>query len=340
MSNKRILIVGYSADYHLANHLLEASAQAGLNGQICDAGAAMQSSTLELRLSWRMRSHRPPRLNTFSRHVLAVGRDFRPHYVLVTGITAPNAETLRELGKMGSICVNYLTDDPWNPNRYARWFFEALPCYSTVFSPRRANLEQLAGIGCQAQYLPFAYAPGQHFREAPPEHPRAQFECDVLFYGGADRDRVPYIEALVKAGLNVHLYGGYWKRYPKLRRAFRGVANTQTLRWAIAGARITLCLVRRANRDGHVMRTFEAPAMGACMLAENTEEHRAILGADGEAVVYFQSIEEMVEKARMLLESDTYREQLSRNAHERIVGGKNTYLDRLRTMIDTLQTER
>lgn len=339
MSSKRVLIVGYPADHHIGSHLLEAMAPADLNGKICDAGAAMRSSRLELRLSWRLRSHRPPRLNTFSRHVLAVGRDFRPHYVLVTGITAPNADTLCELGKLGSVCVNYLTDDPWNPNRYARWFFEALPCYARVFSPRRANLAQLAGLGCQAQYLPFAYAPGQHFQEAPPEHLRAQFECDVLFYGGADRDRVPYIEALIKAGLNVHLYGGYWNRYPKLQRAFRGVANTQTLRWAIAGARITLCLVRRANRDGHVMRTFEAPAMGACMLTEDTEEHRAIIGADGEAVVYFRSVEDMVGKARKLLESDAYRTQLAHNAYERIVGGKNTYLDRLRTMITTLQAD-
>lgn len=337
---KRIVISGYTDPYHLGSIMNDAARELGWESLLCNAGAAKQTSRLELRLNWRLRAHRPPRLNTYSQHLLEVCRDFRPQFVLVTGITAPNATAVRELRDMGIVCMNYLTDDPWNPSHYAPWFFEALRQYDAVFSPRRANLEQLRNLGCGAFYLPFAYAPELYFPEVPPDEMRTRFDCDVLFYGGADQDRLPYIEALVDAGLNVHLYGGYWERYPRFRHAFRGTADTQTLRWAISGARVTLCLVRRANRDGHVMRTFEASAMGACMLAEDTEEHRAIFGEDGEAVVYFQSVEDVVEKARQLLVSAAERERLAKNVYERIVGGENTYQDRLCTMIDTLQTER
>ena len=99
---------------------------------------------------------------------------------------------------------------------------------------------------------------------------------------------------------------------------------------------MALCLVRRANRDGHSMRTFETAAMRACMLAEHTEEHEEILGADGETVIYFRSEAEMVERIRWLLHHDEERWRLGAAVHERITGGANTYKARLETMLSII----
>ena len=114
---------------------------------------------------------------------------------------------------------------------------------------------------------------------------------------------MPYIDALAQAGFRVALYGTYWDRFRPTRALTRGQLPASELPGAIAAASISLCLVRRANRDGHSMRTFEIAAMGGCILAEDTDEHREILGPDGEAAVYFRSIEEMILKARWLLEN-------------------------------------
>jgi hypothetical protein len=180
-------------------------------------------------------------------------------------------------------------------------------------------------------YLPFAYAPSKHLANgAHPVDPAA----DVIFAGGADPDRVPPIAALIAAGFRLALYGGYWKRYPETRRYDLGHADLPTLRQAVTAAKIALCLVRRANRDGHVMRTYELPAMGACLLTEDTAEHREIFGAEGDAVLYFASIPEMIEKARWLVGHDAERHQLAVNAHVRITGGRNTYRDRLAAMLN------
>jgi spore maturation protein CgeB len=103
---------------------------------------------------------------------------------------------------------------------------------------------------------------------------------------------------------------------------------------AISTAKVALCLVRRANRDGHVMRTFEVPAIGACMLTEDTEEHREIFGEEGKAVVYFRPILEMIEKLRWLLDHDDERQRLAEAAYRLIVNGRNTYKDRLLTMLE------
>ena len=52
------------------------------------------------------------------------------------------------------------------------------------------------------------------------------------------------------------------------------------------------------------MRTFEVPAIGACMLTEDTEEHREIFGKEGDAVLYFRTMNEMVSQLRFLLDHE------------------------------------
>ena len=71
---------------------------------------------------------------------------------------------------------------------------------------------------------------------------------------------------------------------------------------------MNLCLVRRANRDGQVMRSYEAAAIGSCMLVEDTPEHRELFGPDGEAVVYFETIDDMLRRLQLLLDAPDERD--------------------------------
>jgi hypothetical protein len=230
--------------------------------------------------------------------------------------------------------LNYLTDDPWNPAFRARWFLEALPMYDMVFSARRANMAALERLGCPAvRYMPFGFDPKLCYPQLADAGESNRLKADVLFVGGADSDRAPFIAALADAGFALALYGGGWERFPKTAPYRRAYADPQTLRQATATAKIALCLVRRANRDGHVMRSFEIPAIGACMLVEDTEEHREIFGPDGETVVYFRSIPEMIDKSRWLLDRPAERQRLAAAAHSRILAGCHTYQDRLAAML-------
>jgi spore maturation protein CgeB len=79
---------------------------------------------------------------------------------------------------------------------------------------------------------------------------------------------------------------------------------------------------------------MEIPAIGACMLVEDTEEHREIYGAEREAVLYFDTRSALITKMRWLLEHPDVREQLACAAYERITRGRNTYRHRLETMLD------
>ena len=329
----RLLIVGNRGGTNVGECFERAALAAGHEVRLIEARLAMEAPSWLRRFNWHLWGHRPTRLNRFSAGVLSVCRDWQPDVILTTGLAPLNPYVLARMRAAGAVTANYLTDDPWNPAHHARWFIRALPQYSVVFSPRRANLPDLRATGPSAvHYLPFAYDPTLHFAEAPAPD-AVDYQSDVLFIGGADRDRLPHCRALAAAGLELAVYGDYWDRYPDMKRFFRGYADTRTLRMATRGARVCLCLVRRANRDGHTMRTFEAAAMGGCLLIEDTAEHREIFGRDGDAVIYFRSIPEMVRHVKCLLQRDADRHRLASAAHARVTQGSNTYADRLQTII-------
>lgn len=327
------MIVGSSGEAHVGAHLLAAARGLGVETRLLDVDAAQSRSRLVRALMWRL-GRRPARLGAFSREVVRQAGEFNATLVLTTGFAPVSAGGLDELRAGGIGSRNFLTDDPWNRAQFSPWFLKVLPRYDAVFSPRRLNLDDLRALGCRAvSYLPFAYNPELHF-PAEGASP-AERAVDVLFAGGADADRIPSARALVATGMNVSLYGGYWDRQADLRACAHGLADLATLRRVTPAAKLVLCLVRRANRDGHAMRSFEVPAMGGCMLVEETEEHREILGAEGECAVFFRTELEMVEKARWLLAHPDERKRLAVAAHARITGGGNTYADRLRTMLAT-----
>jgi len=327
------VLVGNPGPEHVGRHFHDAADELGIETVFLDLRRA-HASPLQ-KVSWHLRGHRPGRLQAFSRDVVRACRDVHAACLLVTGIAPPSASALAEIASLGTVCMNFLTDDPWNPAHHAAWFVRALAHYDHVFSPRTANIEDLRALGCPGvSYLPFAYAAAHHVRLLNAGPGGQDPTCDVVFVGGADRDRVGWVSALLRAGFGMECYGGYWDRFPETRGCARGMAAPDRLADVLRRGKVVLCLVRRANRDGHSMRTFESAAMGACMLVEDTEDHRRLFGPDGEAVRYFRNREELVDRAGWLVGDEAERSRLAATAQALVIGGSHTYRDRLRSMLD------
>jgi len=334
----KVVIVGNQGGTNIGASMHSAAADLPIDAAFLDAQNAYRAPRWLRAFNWRLRGRRPTWLRHFSMELLAICQSFRPGCIISTGIAPIEAGTLAQLRNLEIRRLNFLTDDPWNPSHYAKWFLRALPHYDLVFSPRRANLNDLYSLGCpRVEYLPFGYDERLFFRESCQPGDNSVSVCDVSFAGGAEPARVAYVAALVDAGFTIRLYGDFWERFSTTRRYAAGHADPTELRRTATASKIVLCLVRRANRDGHVMRTFETAASGACMLVEDTAEHRDIFGADRECVVYFTSPAEMVERARQLLSDDMERQRLADAVHQRIVAGRNTYRDRLQTMLQAAE---
>jgi spore maturation protein CgeB len=321
-----LVIAGARGSTNVGGSLFAGAQSQGIPATILDTNDALKGPWLLAKLKWHLLDHRPVRLEAFGRDVIEACRQHRPRTFLCVGFGHVEARTLRALRGLGITTINFLTDDPWNPAHRAEWALRATREYDCVISPRRANMADLVTHGCRAvRYLPFGYDPAHCY----PDAPDPALASDVIFVGGADADRVPWMQALLAQGIRLALYGSYWERFEVTRGRHRGQATPETIRRATASAKVALCLVRRANRDGHVMRSLEIAATGACMLAEDTAEHRELFGADDECVVYFSSPDELVEKLKPLLQDEPRRTRLAQALLRRIGGGHHTYAARV-----------
>lgn len=334
----RLLIIGNPRPTHVGHHFLRAAQSLGWTVEILDVNAAFEAPLWLRRVYWHLFGHRPVHLEAFSESVVAECCKFKPDLVLVTGIAPVSASALRKLKQNGFRVVNFLTDDPWNRQHHAPWFLKALKLYDHVFTPRHANEPDLERHGVAAfSYLPFAYAPEDHHPPASlNESVRQKWSGLVAFIGGADADRVTVVRALVKAGLPVGLWGGYWSDYEDLAPYARGHADSETCRQIIASASVNLCLVRRANRDGHSMRSYEIPAVGGCVVAEDTTDHRELYGIHGEAVFYFTNLNDLIRVIyEILAKSENQLDSLRQKVRQKVTLNDNDYASRLKTMAQT-----
>lgn len=326
-----IAIVGAFDGPHLGSSFARASAGLGLVPLCFDLADAFATSRIRRSLSWRLGGHRPPLLSKFSAGIAEQCRQIRPAFLLSTGMAGPERQDIDAIRRLGTAVVNYSCDDPWNRKLGSKWHFDSLPAYDLVFTTRRANIEDLRRLGCaDVRYLPFGYD-----REVFNSPARADdgVEPDVLFVGTGDRDRAEFMSEFAESGLRLALVGGYWDRVPHLKRFALGVKSPREICALTAAAKVNLCLVRRANRDGHVMRSFEIPAIGGCMLAEDTAEHRDIFGADGDCVHYFKAPRDAAELARGLIEAPAERRRMSAVLRDRVGSERNSYRARLATML-------
>jgi spore maturation protein CgeB len=335
----RLLIIGNPQPSHVGRHFLEAAKSLSWEVVLMDVAEAYTAPLWVRRVSWHLLGHRPARLSAFSATVVERCRMFRPDCVLVTGIAPVSEAALKEIAALGIPVANFLTDDPWNRQHRAPWFMRALPSYRHVFTPRHANKADLRAHGVKnLSYLPFAYAPEDHHPAVSlSNEERSRWSGLVAFIGGADADRVAIVRALLRAGVPVGLWGGYWSEQPDQAAYAHGHADAETCRKIVAAAGANLCLVRRANRDGHSMRSYEMPAIGGCLLVEETSDHRTLFGPDGEAVIYFTQIDDLAGRARIALAmAERDRDLLRQRVRQKVVSCGNTYADRLEVIRDVL----
>jgi spore maturation protein CgeB len=333
----KVAIVGRFSGAHLAGSLARAAERLGVETIRLDTAEAAGGPRWLGALRWRLADRRPPRLDRFSAGVVDRCVEARPDVLIATGSAALTERALQKLKSLGVVCVDFSTDDPWNAAVRSDWHLRALPHYDLVFTPRRANLDDFVALGCPAvRYLPFGY---DETLFAPPDGDDEAPSHDVLFVGGGDRDRAGFMAAFMRSGPPVALIGGYWERFAATREQALGPKSPEVLRGLTAAAKVNLCLVRTANRDGHVMRSFETAAIGGCMLVEDTAEHREIFGADGTCVVYFRDPAEAAERARVLLADAVMRTKLANCVHQRILEGGHTYRHRLQCMLEATGRE-
>ena len=327
-----IAVAGLFKGNGVAGSLARGLEAAGLVTTRVDFSCAYRKG---LRQSLHYRWNRQPLdLEKFSQTLRMHCLEHDIRVLLCTGIFPMTASVAQQLRDSGVKIINFLTDDPWNLVFTNNFFLPCLPFFHTIFTPRRANFQQLIDAGApRVRYLPFGFDESFFFANSQV----VESELDLLFVGACDADRADLLKPIAESGLKIALYGSYWNRHACFRPFARGVTDPQTLQVQTSAAKVCLILVRRANRDEHVMRSFEAAACGACLLVERTADHEAIFGPDGEAVRYFNSDAEILPKLRELLSDAPLRMRLRQAVIQRAQG--QGYRERVLTMLAAAASE-
>src|SRR5262249_48145762 len=110
-----LLVVGATGGTNVGESLFVAAKELGLRVQLLDIRDAMRGPWPFVKGCWHLLGHRPARLATFSRKVVATCEGTRPRWLLSTGIAPVNEPAVRALNQLGVRTLNFLTDDLWNP---------------------------------------------------------------------------------------------------------------------------------------------------------------------------------------------------------------------------------
>lgn len=257
-----------------------------------------------------------PEIFRFNRILLKHANSERPDFVWIEKGRWVFPCTLKKLRAIGCKLIHYNTDDVFSSAEY--WWLHrlGLKYYDLALTTNRYNVSEI-----REKYQIYTCRAGMGYDDkvyAPPATIPTGGVADVLFVGHREQHTEDFLVALINAKFRVAVFGYEWKRSRhRLLRRTRPLPQSDYCQ-AIASARMTLCVLSRRNRNESTGRTFEIPAIGGCLLAEDTPEHRYLFRPDIEAF-YFSDTLGLLSKARDILNRDGLRQSVAAAGRRRCI---------------------
>lgn len=239
-----------------------------------------------------------------------------------------SAECVRFLKNRCKKVVNYNSDDPTGGRDSGRWgtFLRAIKEYDLLVVNRPESEVEYRAYGAKRVLRAFrTYDPVLHQPVEMTAEERALWSSEVAFVGTWMPERGPFMQRLLELGIPLSIYGNRWEKAPEHRRlkaAIKGPAVTgRNYVLAIQGAKISLGLLSKGNRDRHTRRSAEVPFIGSLFCAERTDEHLALFNENLEAV-FWADADECAARIKALLGDSALRDKIAANGRERVIANR------------------
>jgi spore maturation protein CgeB len=234
--------------------------------------------------------------------------------------------------------LSWSDDDMFNRGNRSFYYDWGLKYYDMIVTQKSYN--------CNADELPSLGAKYVFFRnKAYDKDVHKSYDCsdekhnfEVLFIGHFEEERYKSMLHLSENGIKVDIFGPAWGNYMNTNKNLiihNKMLVAEDYANALSCAKISLCFLRKINRDLQTSRTMEIPSCGGFMMAERTDEHINLFEEDKEAV-YFDNDDELLEKVKYYLNNDDKRINISKNGRFRCENSPYSYDDRAKEIINEL----
>jgi spore maturation protein CgeB len=290
---------------------------------------------------------------------LEAARSFRPELIWAEKQEYLRAETVQALGSGGARRIHF-TPDPYFfvPWRRTPLMDAAIGEFDVLVYCKAYERADYEATGRPLIYMPLGYCDEVH-RPLPSSDP--DLACTVGFLGGWEPRRQRLLHAVADAVGDLQIRGGYWDflrdgrwtprrqvvlgqlaggapfrvaRDDLLSRAWRGgEVYADDYARALTAASIGVGFLRQTWPDQHTTRTFEIPACGSLLLADRTEEHLGFF-EEGREAEFFDSVEELVDKAKFYAGHEAARARIAAAGRARCSASGYAYIQRLAKAFD------
>jgi len=318
----RILYVGSIGPRNTGSFRIAALKRLGHNVRGLDLNPYLSEGG-PLRSRIRYRALIGSTVSRYNRDVLAAVADFCPDLVWFEKASFAWRKTIFQIRARGIFTIHQNDDDPFGPRRDPGWrlILEALPEYDLHLLPRRVSLEEYRNAGARDVFW-FIPAHESTFYPPPESWSDVDRTIDVSFIGFPHDKRPRYMRELwERHGIRTLVWGdSRWGRgFPRAklpaevrRELYQGGSLTyDQFRETIWRSRINLGFCSNLNRDEFSGRSFQIPASGGFLLAEDTPGHREMF-TDGQEAVFFNSIDDCAEKIRRYLPDEEARLRIAK----------------------------
>lgn len=231
---------------------------------------------------------------------------------------------------LNSYIVHYTPDSISAPGMNSYTHKESLKLYDLVVTTKQQDIDVYKSCMVSKLYLSFqGYDPTIHAPIAMTNEDIIQYKSDIAFVGNYEREKADLLISLSHdLNATIHIYGDRWtefyKKFSSNTKVF-GKAQGSDYAKAICGSKINLGLLNHKVGDQYTTRSFEIPAIGGFLLAENTKAHRDIFEKLNGAAL-FDSYQDLYQKIKYFLTHESERNIIATNG-QKIIKGMNVTWD-------------
>lgn len=247
-------------------------------------------------------------IDLMTQELYELARKERPTYlfaVLFDFHRDPLHEAFKQISTLGTTTIHWFCDDHW---RFEKYSSVVAPHFDYICTTANSALPKYKKLGISQKVIKTQWA-CNHELYIPHDIKK---DVDISFVGQPHGNRVEVLSKLTESGLRLVVFGFGWENRPRI--PFHQMVRL------FSRSKINLNLSNSSTLIVQQIkgRNFEMPGTRSFQLTSNAENLTEYY-VDGKEIVIFNSVEELIDKAKYYLKNEDERNEIAINGYKRTI---------------------